>query len=67
MTTQQVCELAMSLDGAAEREIRAAGAEWAWCEEVWWGRRLSAVAVLLAECDPEAVVELVQDAWRRHL
>ena len=96
MTPQQVREVALSLDGAVERDhhgfpsfrvrrifatlpdaeharvmlpeedIRAAVAEWPWCEEVWWGKRLSAVAVLLAGCDPDVVAELLQDAWRLH-
>jgi hypothetical protein len=50
-----------------EEDIRAAVAEWpAWCEELWWGKRLSAVQVRLADCDPDVVTELLQDAWRRH-
>ena len=48
-----------------EEEIRAAVAEWpGWCAELWWGRKLSAVQVLLAEADPGVVVELLEDAWR---
>ena len=51
----------------AEEDVRAAVAEWpAWCTEVWWGSRLSAVQVTLAGCDPEVVAELLEDAWRRH-
>ena len=50
----------------AEEEIRAAVAEWSWCEELWWGKRLSAVAVSLADCEPDVVAELLEDAWRRH-
>jgi hypothetical protein len=51
----------------AEEDVRAAVAEWpAWCAELWWGSRLSAVQVTLGECDPEVVAELLQDAWRRH-
>jgi hypothetical protein len=97
MTPQQVREVALSLDGAVERDhhgfpsfrtprrifatmpdpehvrvmlaeedIRAAVAEWPWCEELWWGGRLSAVAVRLGECDADVVAELLQDAWRLH-
>ncbi len=35
------------------------------CEEVWWGKRLSAVRVHLARVDPAQFEELVLDAWRR--
>lgn len=95
MTPAEVRSLALSHDGAGERdhhgfpsfrthrrvfatlpddhhlrvvlpeeEIRAAVAEWPWCEELWWGRRLSAVQVGLADCDPAVVAELLEDAWR---
>ncbi len=48
-----------------EEEIRAAVAEWpAWCSELWWGRRLSAVQVELPACDAGVVAELLEDAWR---
>ena len=40
-----------------EEEIRAAVAEWPWCEEQWWGKRLSAVRVVLADCEPAVVAE----------
>ncbi len=50
----------------SEEDIRSAVAEWPWCAEVWWGKRLSAVAVTLADCDPAVVAELLQDAWERH-
>lgn len=97
MTPQQVREVALSFEGAVERDhhgfpsfrtarrifatlpdpehlrvmlaeqdIRAAVAEWPWCEELWWGERLTAVAIHLAECDPDVVAELLQDAWSRH-
>lgn len=33
--------------------------------EVWWGRRLSAVAADLDRADPQLVRELLTDAWRR--
>jgi hypothetical protein len=49
-----------------EEEISAAVAEWPWCEEQWWGKRLSAVRIVLAECDPDVVAELLQDAHRHH-
>ena len=51
----------------AEEEIRAAVAEWPdWCEELWWGKRLSAVRVRLPDCDADVVAELLEDAWRLH-
>ena len=49
-----------------EEEISAAVAEWPWCEEQWWGKRLAAVRVVLADCDPAVVAELLEDAWRHH-
>ncbi|MEP7091048.1 MAG: MmcQ/YjbR family DNA-binding protein [Nocardioidaceae bacterium] len=50
-----------------EEEIRSAVAEWpGWCEELWWGRRLSAVRIALPDCDPDVVAELLEDAWRHH-
>lgn len=33
------------------------------CSEVWWGKRLRAVRVLLADADRELVSELLADAW----
>ena len=33
------------------------------CEEVWWGKRLAAVGVLLARTDREHLSELLADAW----
>ena len=48
-----------------EEEVRAAVAEWpAWCSEVWWGAKLTAVQVELAACDAGVVGELLEDAWR---
>jgi len=35
------------------------------CAEVWWGKRLSAVRVTLADVDAEALGELLADAWER--
>jgi hypothetical protein len=50
-----------------EEDIRAAVAEWpGWCEELWWGKRLSAVRVSLPTCDGAVVAELLEDAWRHH-
>jgi hypothetical protein len=49
-----------------DEEIRAAVAEWPWCEEQLWGARLAAVRVVLADCDPAVVTELVEDAWRHN-
>ena len=97
MTPGDVRSLALSFDGAVERdhhgfpsfrtprrifatmpderqlrifvpeeEIRAAVAEWSWCEKQLWGRRLAAVRVALADCDPAVVAELLEDAWRHH-
>ncbi len=95
MTPQEARALALSFEGASERDhhgfpsfrtprrifatlpdhahlrvflpeedIRAAVAEWPWCEEQRWGARLAAVRVVLADCDPSVVAELVEDAWR---
>lgn len=33
------------------------------CEEVWWGKRLSAVRVTLADADPRLLRDLLADAW----
>ncbi len=50
-----------------EEGIRAAVAEWSeWCEELWWGKKLSAVRVRLPECDADVVAELLEDAFRLH-
>ena len=50
-----------------EEGIREAVAEWpSWAEELWWGKRLSAVQVALKSCDAGAVAELLEDAWRLH-
>jgi len=97
VTPDEVRSVALSLDGASERdhhgfpsfrtarrvfatlpepgqlrvmlpeeEIRAAVAEWPWCEEQWWGRRLAAARVRLPDCDPAVVAELLEDAWRHN-
>lgn len=49
----------------SEDQIREAVAEFDWCSEVYWGAKLSAVAVSLADADGDVVAELVTDAWRR--
>ena len=50
-----------------EEDIRAAVAEWPdWCEELWWGKKLSAVRVRLPDCDADVVAELLEDAFRLH-
>jgi len=33
------------------------------CEEVWWGKRLTAVGVSLPLTDPDSLSELLADAW----
>jgi hypothetical protein len=33
------------------------------CSEVWWGKRLAAVAVSLPDVDPSFLAELLTDAW----
>lgn len=49
-----------------EGAIREAVSEWSeWCEEKWWGKKLSAVRVQLSAADPAGVAELLQDAWTR--
>ena len=35
------------------------------CEEVWWGKRLTAVGVTLARADRELLAELLADAWEQ--
>ena len=49
-----------------EPDITAAVAEWSWCEEQWWGKRLAAVRVVLADAEPGVVAELLEDAYRHH-
>jgi hypothetical protein len=49
-----------------ESEIRACVAEDpAAFEELWWGKKLAALAVVLAAADPPRIAELLEDAWRR--
>ena len=33
------------------------------CEQVWWGKRLAAVAVHLPRADRDFLAELLRDAW----
>ena len=33
------------------------------CEEVWWGKRLTAVGVTLALADRDRLMDLLADAW----
>jgi hypothetical protein len=35
------------------------------CEEVWWGKRLAAVAVSLPRADRELLRDLLTDAWEQ--
>lgn len=35
------------------------------CEKVRWGKRLAAVAVILARTDREFLAELLEDAWEQ--
>ena len=44
-----------------EGSIREAGAEWPWCREGWWGKRLITVEVVLADADASSVAELLAD------
>jgi hypothetical protein len=47
-----------------EHEIRAAVAENPGvCDEVYWGKRLSAVAVALSRASAELLRELLTEAW----
>lgn len=46
------------LDAVAERPD--------FCAERWWGKKLTAVQVTLAEADSAIVAELLADAWEGH-
>jgi hypothetical protein len=35
------------------------------CEQVWWGKRLAAVGVMLARADRDLLGELLADAWEQ--
>jgi hypothetical protein len=43
----------------------AVQAEPSMCAERWWGKRLAAVEVRLADADPGLLSELLADAWER--
>ena len=49
----------------SDEQIREAVAEFDWCTEVYWGEKLSAVAVSLAAADADVVAEMITDSWRR--
>lgn len=48
-----------------EGAIREAVAEWHWCREGWWGDRLMTVEIVLADAEPDAVAELLDEAHAR--
>ena len=48
-----------------EGSIREAVAEWPWCREGWWGKRLRTVEVVLADADAPSVAELLADGHAR--
>ena len=35
------------------------------CQEVWWGKRLTAVGVMLDQADRDLLGELLTDAWEQ--
>ena len=48
-----------------ESEVRACVAEAPdRYEELWWGKKLSGLKVLLAAAEPERVAELLEESWR---
>ena len=48
-----------------ESDVHEAVAEQpAWCEELWWGKRLSGLRIALPDADAAGVNELIIDAWR---
>lgn len=50
----------------AEEDVAAAVQEHPECfAELWWGRKLVGVRVLLAAAPRDLVLELVEEAWRR--
>jgi len=49
-----------------EPSVRAVVAEeGSGCQELWWGRKLCGVRVLLEGADAQVVTELLEEAWRR--
>ena len=55
--------LHVMLDEVAIREAVALAPDA--CEEKWWGKKLSALRVALAEVDEEALAALLKEAWKR--
>ncbi|HET7689953.1 MAG TPA: MmcQ/YjbR family DNA-binding protein [Nocardioidaceae bacterium] len=50
-----------------EERVRDAVAESpGFCAERWWGKKLTAVHVTLADADEQIVAELLADAWEAH-
>ncbi len=49
----------------APDQIEESVAEFAWCTTVFWGQKVSAVAVALHDADPDVMRDMVTDAWRR--
>jgi len=50
-----------------EEQIREAVAEFPrWASEMWWGKRLAAVEITLADADPTVVAEWLTEAHQRH-
>ena len=48
-----------------EGAILEAVAQWPWCREGWWGKKLMTVEVVLADAEPDAVAELLADGHLR--
>ncbi len=46
-----------------EEQIRVFAAEWAGCEEQWWGKKLAALRVELSALDEESLSDLVAEAY----
>jgi hypothetical protein len=50
-----------------EGQIREAAAEFPrWARQRWWGRRLAAVEITLADADPTVVAEWLSEAHQQH-
>ena len=48
-----------------EGDILGAVAQWPWCREGWWGKKLMTVEVVLADAEPDAVADLLADGHLR--